>query len=67
MPWVIEKLNDAHTNDFIIAFIYFEALKLGKQFKSIEFVFIVIHGKKLSVFCERTSKYPVDVRSSARW
>lgn len=45
MPWIIQKLNDAHTSDLIIAFIYFEALKLGRQFKSIEFVFIVIHSK----------------------
>lgn len=45
MLWIIQKLNDAHTSDLIIAFIHFEALKLGKQFKSIEFVFIVIHSK----------------------
>lgn len=43
--WVIQKPNDAHPTDSIIAFVYFEALKLGKQFESIEFVFIVIHSK----------------------
>lgn len=45
MPWVIQKLNDSHTNDLIIVFVHFEALKLGKQFKSIEFVFIAIHSE----------------------
>lgn len=45
MPWIIQKPDDAHTGDLIIAFIYFEALKLGKQFKSIEFIFIVLHSK----------------------
>lgn len=38
VPWIIQKLSDAHTSDLIITFIYFDALKLGKQFKSIEFV-----------------------------
>lgn len=45
MPWIIQKLDDAHTSGLIIAFIYFEALKLAKQFKSIEFVSIVSHRK----------------------
>lgn len=45
MLWIIQKLNDVHTSDLIIAFIYFEVLKLEKQFKGIEFVFIVIHCK----------------------
>lgn len=36
--WIIEKLDDVHTSDLIIACIHFEALKLGKQFKGIEFV-----------------------------
>jgi hypothetical protein len=29
-------LDDVHTNDLIIAIIYFEVLKLGKQFKRID-------------------------------
>lgn len=45
VPWIIQNLNAAHTSDLIIAFIYFEALKLGKQFETIEFVFIVTHSK----------------------
>lgn len=50
MPWLIQNMNDVHTGDLIIAFIYFKALKLRKQFKSIEFVFIAIHRNNELLF-----------------